>query len=213
MLKLSDDEKKIIKPFYTTAELVKYYAKKENNKYLIYTNKDINDRINNYPNIKRHLDRFQNIMTSDNKPYGLHRPRNEEFFNGEKIISVRKCKEPTFTYFNGASYCLQTFNIIKTNRVNLKYLTGILNSKIIKYWLKNKGKMQGENYQIDKEPILEIPIPILNKTNEQIIIEQVNNILNESNVNNSIKEIDLLLYKIYDFTPDEIEVIEESYNG
>lgn len=213
LLKLSDIEKKIIKPFYTTAELVKYYAKKENDKYLIYTNKDINSRINNYPNIKKHLDRFQNIITSDNKPYGLHRPRNEEFFNGEKIISTRKCCEPTFTYFDGPSYCLQTFNIIKTNRVSLKYLTGILNSKIIKYWLKNKGKMQGENYQIDKEPILEIPIPILNKSNEQIIVEQVNNIFNESNVNDSIKEIDLLLYKLYGFTPDEVKIIEEGYNG
>ena len=47
--------------------------------------------------------------------------------------------------------------MIQTDRVNLKYLTGLLNSKLIEFWLKNKGKMQGANYQLDKEPLQQIP--------------------------------------------------------
>ena len=34
----------------------------------------------------------------------------------------------------------------------------MLNSKLIAFWLKYKGKMQGDNYQIDKEPLLALPI-------------------------------------------------------
>lgn len=40
----------------------------------------------------------------------------------------------------------------------MKYLTSVLNSKLIEFWLRNKGKMQGNNFQIDKEPLLDIPI-------------------------------------------------------
>jgi hypothetical protein len=47
---------------------------------------------------------------------------------------------------------------VKTNRINQKYLTGLFNSKLTAFWLKNKGKMQGVAYQVDKGPILEIPI-------------------------------------------------------
>ena len=88
----------------------------------------------------------------------MHRSRNEEFFTGEKIISVRKCIEPTFAYSNLPNYFSATFYIIKSNRINLKYLTTFLNSKIVYYWLKNEGKMQGNNFQVDKDPLLKIPI-------------------------------------------------------
>ena len=40
----------------------------------------------------------------------------------------------------------------------MKYLCGLLNSTLIKFWLLKKGKMQGSQFQVDKEPLLEIPI-------------------------------------------------------
>ncbi len=53
----------------------------------------------NYPNLKYHLDRFKDVITTDNKPYGIHRARNEYFFKGEKILSLRKCvNRPLFSY-------------------------------------------------------------------------------------------------------------------
>ena len=51
--------------------------------------------------------------------------------------------------------------------INQKYLTGLLNSKLINFWLYHKGKRQGEQLQIDKAPLLEIPL--INKENEQVI--------------------------------------------
>lgn len=115
-----------------------------------------------YPNIKEHLDLFRPILTSDNKPYGLHRARDPYFFEGEKIFSQRKCAVPTFTYTNFDCYVSRAFMIIKSPRINHKYLTALLNSKLISFWLRHKGKMQGFQYQVDKGPLIELPLIISN---------------------------------------------------
>ncbi len=160
-LNLRIKEKELIKPYYsTTKKIDKFFVEPNNDEWLIYTNssfRDINS-LNEYPNIKKHLDKFKNIITSDNKPYGLHRTRNEDFFTNEKIISIRKCAKPTFAYSDSIDYFSAAFYIIKTDRINLKYLTCFLNSKLTSFWLKFEGKLQGSNYQIDKEPLMNIPI-------------------------------------------------------
>ncbi len=159
-LNLTSKEKELIKPFFTTTELDRFFGHTTNQYWIIYTNSTFKNplEIEPYPNIKKHLDRFVEIITSDNKPFGLHRAREEKFFLGEKIISVRKCARPTFTFTDFDCYVSQTFFSIKTERINQKYLTALLNSKLIAFWLKYKGKMQGDNYQIDKSPLLALPI-------------------------------------------------------
>ena len=159
-LNLSPAEQKLVKPFYTTTELERYYGNSENKYWVIYTDSSFKNpyAIQPYPNLKNHLDRFQKVITSDNKPYGLHRARNEHFFIEEKIISLRKCAKPTFTYTDFDCYVSQTYFVIKTKRLNQKYLTALLNSKLIAFWLKYKGKMQGFQYQVDKGPLIELPL-------------------------------------------------------
>lgn len=98
-LNLSDREKEIVKPFYTSKQIHRYYVDSPSDRWLIYTQSNINDEddtgtqrvIDSYPNIKRHLDRFQDVITSDNKPYGLHRARVKALFEGDKILCLRKC--------------------------------------------------------------------------------------------------------------------------
>jgi len=165
-LNLTDLEKLFIKPFYSTTHLKRYFTNSENDEWLIYTKSDIKNNIHLYPNIKRHFDRFGSIITSDFGPYGLHRARDEKFFTGEKIMSLRKCEKPTFTYTNFDCYVSQTYFILKPNRLNLKYLTVLLNSRLIQFWLRFKGKLQGSLFQIDKEPLLGMPIKSINKTIE-----------------------------------------------
>lgn len=160
-LNIDNNEEKLIKPFYTTNNLGRYYGDSKNTNWIIYTDSKFkySANIKPYPNIKKHLDRFSDVITSSNKPYGLHRARIESFFKGEKIISLRKCSDkPTFTYTDFDCYVSQTYFVIKTKRINQKYLTALLNSNLIEFWLRYKGKMQGFNYQVDKEPLLNIPI-------------------------------------------------------
>lgn len=127
------------------------------------------------PNLKNHLDRFGKVITSTNKPYGLNRAREERFSIGEKIISLRKCSEPTFTYTDFPCYVSQTYFSIKSDRIDMKHLTTILNSKLIKFLLKHKGKIQGDLYQVDKEPLMSLPIK--NTVNIAIYKEKANTMI------------------------------------
>ena len=179
-LDLCQDELSLIKPYYTTDNIDRYGVRKGNIYWTIYTDSSYKkpSSLNKYPNIKFHLDRFMPIFTSDNKPYGLHRAREERFFVNNKIIAVRKSVgHPIFSYCDFECYLSQTFNMIQTDRVNLKYLTGLLNSKLIEFWLKNKGKMQGANYQLDKEPLQQIPIAVPSNDVQELIAKLVDMII------------------------------------
>ncbi len=216
-LNLQTNELKIVKPYYTTKQIQKWYADSSNDEWIIYTDSRFKkpESISPYPNIKRHLDLFQKIITSDNKPYGLHRSREEKFFKGEKIITLRKCVgEPKFTYTNFDCYVSATFYIIKTDRIDQKYLTGLFNSKLTAFWLKNKGKMQGLNYQLDKEPLLNIPIFNSSKYIQDLFSKIVDQILEGKKIGVDTSElehqIDVMVYHLYNLSYEEACVIDES---
>ena len=110
-LNFSIKEKELLKPFYTTSELLQYYGNPKNKLWIIYTDSSFKDdeKILPFPNIKGHLDKFLDVFTSVNKPYGLHRSREEKYFKGEKIFSLRKCSvRPRFTYTDFDAYVNRT---------------------------------------------------------------------------------------------------------
>jgi len=225
-LSLNKEELNLIKPYYTTDEVSRYRFLPKNKYWIIYTRSDIKNEIQKYPNIKEYLNNFRKIITSDNKPYGLHRAREERFFKGTKIISLRKCFKPSFSLVSGDSYVSQTFFLIKTDRIELKYLLGLLNSRLISFWLYYKGKLQGNLYQIDYIPIIKIPIKAGDKNVESNIIKLVDQILSitkdedylenigkQTKVKRLEKEIDQIVYKLYELIPEEIKLIEEFNEG
>ena len=218
-IRFTAQEESLIKPYFTTEQIHRYYTLPDNTLWLIYTNSSFKktDSMDNYPNIKKHLDQFLPIITSDNKPYGLHRCRKEVFFKDEKIISLRKCPgRPCFSYSDFDCYVTQTFFSIKTSRWNMKFLTGVLNSDLIAFWLKNKGKMQGSNYQVDKAPLKGIPLPLISLEKQQPFIILVNQILTTKKANPQAdtttleRKIDVLVYLLYGLTWDEVQVVENS---
>ncbi len=225
---LSDDEKnnlnfnkkelELIKPYYTTKQINKWYGDSKNDEWIIYTDSNFKyaENIKPYPNIKKHLDKFQNVITSDNKPYGLHRAREEYFFKDEKIIVLRKCaNEPVFTYTDFDCYVSATFYVIKSKRIDLKYLTAIFNSKLIAFWLRNKGKMQGNNYQLDKEPLLQIPVINIKKVKP--LTSLVDRILAakkdypQADITKWERKINEMVYKLYDITYEEVKIIDPDF--
>ncbi|EHY1084505.1 class I SAM-dependent DNA methyltransferase [Campylobacter jejuni] len=220
-LNLLKNEKILLKPIFESDNIQKYFVKRYNYFWVIYTNSSFKNpnSMDDYPNLKKHLDKFQNVITSDNKPYGLHRARDEKFFTGSpRIVALRKCVgEPKFSYVDFDCYVSATFYVIKTQRINVKYLTAILNSKLVAFWLKHKGKMQGNNYQIDKEPLLNIPIVDTNSKNEKLADELINLVdeilkAKEQDKNANTQElenkINSIVYKLYNLTEEEIKIIE-----
>ncbi|MBQ3617705.1 MAG: N-6 DNA methylase [Bacteroidales bacterium] len=179
-LQLDDYELQLIKPFYTSDEIERFYTYKKNQLWIIYTDSSFKDgkKMIKFPKLKKHLDSVAKAITSDNRPYGLHRAREERFFIGEKIIAQRKCpQKPIFSYNNFDCYVSAMYYIIQTTRWNMKFLTGLLNSKLVKYWLRYKGKMQGMNFQVDKEPLQSIPLLIPSKDRQETVAKLVDFII------------------------------------
>lgn len=222
----SKNEQCFIKEYYTGLS-GKFYSS-VTDKYLIYlSNKNYSGNLDDLPNLKQHFQKYKEILKESkikyktpNKPYFyLHREREEKFFKKgeEKIISQVRCIEPIFVYSNENFYGSRALFFIQTCRINLKYLTGVLNSKLIAFWLKHKGKIQGNLFKIDKEPLLNIPVVNINSKNEKLankLISLVDEILKvkeqDKNANTQELEnkINSLVYKLYNLTEEEIKIIE-----
>ncbi|MBC8766318.1 DUF7149 domain-containing protein, partial [Campylobacter jejuni] len=217
----SKNEQCFIKEYYTGLS-GKFYSS-FTDKYLIYlSNKNYSGNLDDLPNLKQHFQKYKEILKESkikyktpNKPYFyLHREREEKFFKKgeEKIISQVRCIEPIFVYSNENFYGSRALFFIQTCRINLKYLTGVLNSKLIAFWLKHKGKIQGNLFKIDKEPLLNIPVVNINSKNEKLankLISLVDEILKvkeqDKNANTQELEnkINSLVYKLYNLTEEE----------
>ena len=77
--------------------------------------------------------------------------------------------------------------------------------------------MQGNNYQVDKEPLMKIPILAENDIKYQNVINLTNQIIKETSFDERLQlvslqeEIDRNIYNIYQLTDDEIEIVENYF--
>lgn len=218
---LSETEYSLIRPYYDSTQISRYYFDSTTDKHIIYTTSDFKDMslMDAYPNIKKHLDRYVGVITSDNRPYGLHRARKQEFFENAKIVSIRKCQYPQFSFIEQPSYVTAEWYLIMTNRVNMKYLTCLLNSRLIKFWLLKMGKMQGNIFQVDKAPLVNIPILMPDAALEssmKAIFDQIMEVRKtdkNSDISDFEQQIDELVYAAYGLSVSTIDVIESELSA
>ncbi len=96
--------------------------------------------------------------------------------------------------------------------VDLRYLLGLMNSKYAAVLLTN---LRGGDYHIYPEHIRNIPIPSPTPSQQQSIINLVDQILAikkdnpQSNTSALEREIDQQVYALYNLTPEEISIIEQ----
>lgn len=148
----------------------------------------------------------------------LHRPREERLFlANKKLVFPRRsmtfmCAIDTeqFYLLNTAYICL-----LKNTKYSLEYILGVLNSKVINF-LYSRTFI---GYQITIPAINLIPIPKINQENKKLIdeIQELAKkiiLTKKSNLNVDISnfesQMDELVYKLYDLTPEEIEIVENS---
>jgi hypothetical protein len=148
-------------------------------------------------------------------------------FEKEKIVWQEIVREPSFAYDNKGIY-IEATAFIMTGQ-NLKYILGLLNSKPVAFFFKTfyaGGGLGEEGYRYKKAFLEQLPLPPITKQNQSIvkdIEELVNKILSltqspdyetnkekQQKVKELEKEIDKLVYKLYDLTDEEIRIIEES---
>ncbi|MEC7987393.1 MAG: N-6 DNA methylase [Myxococcota bacterium] len=166
-------ESPFLKPLYEptlfryNGEETPYFCEPYTKKIIYLSHKDTDFQPESEPALIRHLERYRPIMerrrenqNGKRKFYHLHWPKDESFFTApSKIVAVRKCpKRPIFHYSEKDVYVEGTFNVICSDRINLKYLCAVLNSSLIRFWLRYKGKMQGNAFQVDGANLQDIPI-------------------------------------------------------
>jgi len=104
----------------------------------------------------------------------------------------------------------------------LKYILALLNSKLYYLWLYYRGKRKGEILELIAKPLSEIPIKKIAKEDQQPFIDLVDKILaitkDEDYLENPVKQemvkeyerqIDQMVYKLYDLTEEEIKIINK----
>ncbi|GAA7984344.1 hypothetical protein HpCS16_04190 [Helicobacter pylori] len=124
--------------------------------------------------------------------------------------------EPRFIYDNKGFYTNQTCYFIARDD---KYLFAILNSKVIYFFMRQMASNLGEGaFRWIKQFIERLPIPKITPQNQELarkITDRTERILKvkekdpKANTLDLEKEIDALVYRLYNLTAEEIKIIED----
>ncbi|MGL2412732.1 DUF7149 domain-containing protein [Helicobacter pylori] len=180
-----------------------------------------------YPATKAHLDaHYDAIITrcdQGDTPYHLRNCAYLEDFEKEKIVYGEIVQEPRFYLDNGECelgyFYAEATSFILTGE-HLRYLLGMLHSKLITFAFKTfyaGGGLGESGYRYKKAFIERLPIPQITEKNQELadkITDGAKQILAlkekdpKANTQGLEKEIDALVYQLYNLTDEEIKTIE-----
>lgn len=179
--------------------------------------------IEKYPATKAHLDsHYDTIATRSDQgdtPYHLRNCTYLEDFEKEKIVyPCIMAKEPCFVYEEKGFYAPAPANIITGDKTEIKYITALLNSKCIYFAMRKFYMGGGIEGELKTNNLEKIPIPKITPQNQELarkITDGAKAILEakekdpKANTQKLEKEIDALVYSLYNLTDEEIKIIEE----
>ncbi len=183
--------------------------------------------IEKYPALKAHLDSHYDAIATrcdqGDTPYHLRNCAYLEDFEKEKIVYGEIVQEPRFYLDNGECelgyFYAEATSFILTGE-HLRYLLGMLHSKLITFAFKTfyaGGGLGESGYRYKKAFIERLPIPKITPQNQELahkITDGTKQILAlkekdpEANTQRLEKEIDALVYQLYNLTDEEIKIIE-----
>ena len=216
---ISKDTKnaEIIKPIIRGQDIKRYNHSVS--KYVLLTKNGVNVP-KDYPVIYQYLDSFGDKFKKRGAR-GQHwtNLRACAFFDDfqkEKIIWIELTDVGRFSLSVKEEYLLNSaYFLLPPDSINAKFLLGILNSRVIRFYIKQIAATSGmgtlrwiNNY------VKLIPIPIIPTALQKPIITLVDKILNckqsDPEYNTLVLEdaIDKIVYDLYGLTPEEIKVVE-----
>ena len=208
----------IIKPILRGRDIARY-SYTLSGKYILLAQNGVNVE-RDYPEIYKHLesfgDKFRNRGAQGQHWTNLRACSFYEDFKKEKIVWIELTDLGRFALCHEEIYLLNSaYFLLPPSGVDSKFLLGILNSKAIRFYLNLIAETSGmgtsrwiNNY------VKEFPIPIVARNQQAPIIQLVNQILtakrtnSNADVSNLESEIDQIVYLLYDFTADEIAIVE-----
>ncbi|TPI05674.1 class I SAM-dependent DNA methyltransferase [Helicobacter pylori] len=182
-----------------------------------------------YPIIYSHLLSHKDKLLKRNKDetgkryewYCLQRWAANYYQDFEKEKIVYPCimaKEPCFAYEEKGFYAPAPANIITGDKIEIKYITALLNSKCIYFAMRKFYMGGGIEGELKTNNLEKIPIPKITPQNQELahkITACAKAILEakekdpKANTQELEKEIDALVYQLYNLTDEEIKIIEE----
>ncbi|MGL2608482.1 class I SAM-dependent DNA methyltransferase [Helicobacter pylori] len=179
--------------------------------------------IEKYPATKAHLDAHWDTIATrcdqGDTPYHLRNCAYLEDFEKEKIVyPCIMAKEPCFVYEEKGFYAPAPANIITGDKIEIKYITALLNSKCIYFAMRKFYMGGGIEGELKTNNLEKIPIPKITTKNQELarkITDCAEQILAlkekdpKANTQGLEKEIDTLVYQLYHLTDEEIKTIED----
>ncbi|WQV41386.1 class I SAM-dependent DNA methyltransferase [Helicobacter pylori] len=222
--------KELIKPILRGKD-IKRYSYEWAHLWVIATFPSLKLDIDDYLSLKTYLQQFRpRIDQSGEKD--CRKKTNNQWFETQDTIAYHEDFEKekiVWASVGFVEYCMiPGLLILDTNYFfevskfgNTKnYLLGLLNSKLLTFWLKAKNTPLGDMgaYRNYKYNIMELPMVKITAKNKKIadkIIVLVDKILEakekdpKANTQELEKEIDALVYQLYHLTDEEIKIIED----
>ena len=153
-LRLSQRELSLMHKTYKNSDITPYFVDLTTSSplYIIYTTKQTN--INDFPNIKRHLEKFKEILENKRECregklpwYSLHWARDKKILSSFKIVTPRWGEEiKPFGLQTGDFYENSDINLIvpkENTKEDILYILGVLNSSLIINWMIKKAQQKG----------------------------------------------------------------------
>jgi len=228
--------KELLKPWFKNSDILKYHTKRKSEEYLIYLTRDID--LSDYKDVEEHIRKYAKIIKNRPKDRGemqaalklgkwwvVFATRKDIPFNSAKIVVPQRSHSNTFGYNDIPWYASADVYFIteRDKSIPLKYILALLNSNLYYHWLYHRGKRKGEMLELYQKPLSEIPIKKIDKNEQKPFIDLVDKILaitkdndylenqsKQAQVREYEKQIDQLVYNLYDLTPEEIEIVENS---
>ena len=222
-------EQTLLKPLFKNSDIEKYVTTEKNSKVVIYHHEKAGYKLSEIPNIYAYLLGHKEKLQQrrDNSLKGALKrgrwdvialPKISINFEGPKIVAPQRSKSNTFGYNKVPWYASADVYFI-TNPLDgykLKYILGLLNSKLYYVWLYNKGKRKGESLELYQKPLSEIPIKKATSIQQREVADLVDAIIVKKKQNPKAdtsdleREIDQHVYALYNLTPEEIAIIEQN---
>ncbi len=186
--------------------------------------------INKYPVIKQYLKSFGKQLEQNGEPGCRKKTNNKWFevqdtiayhheFNKEKIVYAEIVYDSAFFYDTKAYYPEATAFIMTGER--LKYLTALLNSKLLTYSFKTfyaGGDLRGNTFRYKKVFLENLPVPKLTAEEQRPFETLIDQILvakkkdPKADTSALERQIDQMVYKLYGLTDEEIRIVEGEKN-
>ncbi|OQX25034.1 MAG: restriction endonuclease subunit M [Desulfobacteraceae bacterium IS3] len=168
--------------------------------------------------------------------YRLERPRRKELFDSsEKLIVPYRAEKNRFAYDNQQFFNdggdIRAIVLNADISISIKYLLGLLNSTLLNWQYGFIGKPKGKSREYFNKPMAKIPIRTIDFSNSadkslhDRMVSLVDNMLDlhkklaqahlpqektvlARQIETTDRQIDRLVYQLYDLTEDEIKIVE-----